>query len=82
MSEGFNSVIQALKYAARGFRSFQNYRTRICFFVGNSTSDRDYHATEMPEEPRFGEGVTIREWQFVDHEKAVVGTRDSVTQSE
>jgi len=33
-SEGFNSVIQALKYAARGFRSFQNYRTRILFFRG------------------------------------------------
>jgi transposase len=25
-SEGFNSVIQALKYAARGFRSLENYR--------------------------------------------------------
>jgi len=23
-----------LKYAARGFRSFQNYRTRILFFCG------------------------------------------------
>ena len=34
-SEGFNSVIQALKYAARGFRSFANYRTRILFFCGN-----------------------------------------------
>jgi transposase len=33
-SEGFNSVIQSLKYAARGFRSFQNYRTRILFFCG------------------------------------------------
>jgi transposase len=33
-SEGFNSVIQALKYAARGFRSFENYRTRILFFCG------------------------------------------------
>jgi transposase len=33
-SEGFNSVIQALKYAASGFRSFQNYRTRILFFGG------------------------------------------------
>lgn len=31
-SEGFNSVMQALKYAARGFRSFKNYRTRILFF--------------------------------------------------
>ena len=34
VSEGFNSVIQALKYAARGFRSFVNYRTRILFFCG------------------------------------------------
>jgi len=33
-SEGFNSVIQALKYAARGFRSFGNYRTRILFYCG------------------------------------------------
>jgi len=33
-SEGFNSVIQALKYAACGFRSFTNYRTRILFFCG------------------------------------------------
>jgi transposase len=33
-SEGFNSVTQALKYAARGFRSFQNDRTRILFFCG------------------------------------------------
>jgi transposase len=33
-TEGFNSVIQALKYAARGFRSFDNHRTRILFFCG------------------------------------------------
>lgn len=33
-SEGYNSVIQALRYAARGFRSFPNYRTRILFFCG------------------------------------------------
>ena len=31
-NKGFNSVIHSLKYAARGFRSFQNYRTRILFF--------------------------------------------------
>jgi transposase len=30
-TEGFNRVIQALKYAARGFG---NYRTRILFFCG------------------------------------------------
>jgi len=33
-TEGYNSVIQALKDAARGFRSFANYRTRILFFCG------------------------------------------------
>lgn len=34
MSEGFNSVIQQLKAAARGFHSFAGYRTRILFFCG------------------------------------------------
>ena len=34
MAEGFNSRIQSLKSAARGFRSFENYRTRILFFCG------------------------------------------------
>jgi hypothetical protein len=29
-----NSKIQSLKAAARGFRNFQNYRTRILFFCG------------------------------------------------
>jgi len=33
-SEGFNSIIQSLKSAARGFRSFTHYRTRILFFCG------------------------------------------------
>ena len=33
-SEGFNSRIQSLKAAARGFRRFANYRTRILFFCG------------------------------------------------
>lgn len=33
-AEGFNSKIQALKSAARGFRNFKNYRTRILFFCG------------------------------------------------
>ena len=31
-SEGFNSIIQALKYAAPGFSSFANYCTRILFY--------------------------------------------------
>jgi transposase len=34
MTEGFNSKIQNLKHAARGFRSFDNYRIRILFFCG------------------------------------------------
>lgn len=34
MSEGFNSRIQTLKANARGFRNFENYRTRILFFCG------------------------------------------------
>ena len=34
ITEGFNSRIQSLKAAARGFRRFENYRTRILFFCG------------------------------------------------
>jgi transposase len=34
VTEGLNSKIQNLKSAARGFRNFQNYRTRILFFCG------------------------------------------------
>lgn len=34
VTEGLNSKIQNIKSAARGFRSFKNYRTRILFFCG------------------------------------------------
>ena len=34
VTEGLNSKIQSLKAAARGFRNFENYRTRILFFCG------------------------------------------------
>ena len=34
VTEGLNSRIQSLKSAARGFRSFANYRIRILFFCG------------------------------------------------
>ena len=34
VTEGLNSKIQSLKAAARGFRNFRNYRTRILFFCG------------------------------------------------
>ena len=33
-TEGFNSRIQSIKSAARGFRSFKNYRLRILFYCG------------------------------------------------
>jgi transposase len=33
-SEGINSMIQAIKANARGFRNFENYRTNILFFCG------------------------------------------------
>lgn len=34
LCEAFNASIQALKATARGFRSFEHYRTRILFFLG------------------------------------------------
>jgi transposase len=34
VTEAFNSTIQSLKAGARGFRNFENYRTRILFFLG------------------------------------------------
>jgi hypothetical protein len=34
MSEGFNSRIQSIKSAARGFRKFANYRIRLLFYCG------------------------------------------------
>jgi transposase len=34
VSEGFNSRIQSIKSAARGFRAFANYRVRILFYCG------------------------------------------------
>jgi transposase len=33
-TEGFNSRIQSIKSAARGFRTFANYRLRILFYCG------------------------------------------------
>jgi transposase len=33
-AEGFNSIIQSLKAAARGFRNFENFRARVLFFCG------------------------------------------------
>lgn len=34
ITEGFNSRIQSIKSAARGFRSFANYRLRVLFYCG------------------------------------------------
>ena len=33
-TEGLTAKVQARKAAARGFRNFANYRTRILFFCG------------------------------------------------
>ena len=35
--EGFNSRIQSIKSAARGFRIFEHYRNRILFYCGKLT---------------------------------------------
>lgn len=40
-SEGFNSRIQSIKSAARGFRNFANYRIRILFYCGKLTMMRE-----------------------------------------
>jgi hypothetical protein len=34
MAEGYNSRIQSINTASRGFRNVANYRTRILFFCG------------------------------------------------
>ncbi|NTU47364.1 transposase, partial [Candidatus Roizmanbacteria bacterium] len=34
VSEGLNSKIQLIKASARGFHSFDSYRTRILFYCG------------------------------------------------
>src|SRR5690606_6604938 len=39
--EGFNSRIQAIKSAARGFRNFENYRIRIVSLGGNLDQDAE-----------------------------------------
>ena len=52
VSEGLNSRIQSLKSAARGFRSFANYRIRILFFCGRLDL-RPNLCHKSPEEPKF-----------------------------
>jgi transposase len=44
LTEGFNSKIQAIKANARGFRRFENYRTRILFFCGKLDILPPYHS--------------------------------------
>ena len=34
VAEGINSRIQEIKFVARGFRTFENYRIAILFFLG------------------------------------------------
>jgi len=35
ISESINSLIQEIKYVARGFRNFKNYRNSVLFYLGN-----------------------------------------------
>ena len=42
MAEGFNSKIQSLKAAARGFRNFDNFRKSILFFCGKLDMHPDF----------------------------------------
>jgi len=45
--EGFNSRIQSIKSAARGFRNFANYPTRVLLFCGKpQPTARDYPLKE------------------------------------
>jgi transposase len=44
LTEGFNSKIQATKAEARGFRRFENYRTRILFFCGKLDMQPQLHS--------------------------------------
>ncbi|QEG41371.1 ISL3 family transposase [Roseimaritima ulvae] len=41
-SEAFNGRVQAIKSAARGFRNFENYRTRILFYCGALKMEPDF----------------------------------------
>lgn len=47
-AEGFNSRSQSIKSAARGFRNFNNYRTRILFFCGKLNLLPAKHSHEIP----------------------------------
>ena len=55
MAEGYNSRIQSINTASRGFRNFANYRTRILFFCGklnlllNSTHKMSDEPKNIPE---------------------------------
>ena len=51
VAEGFNSRIQSIKSAARGFRIFEHYRVRILFYCGKLSLKPMDLATKIPEEP-------------------------------
>jgi transposase len=51
-AEGFNSRIQSIKSAARGFRNFENYRTKICSSAENWIFSLT-PATKLSEGPIF-----------------------------
>ncbi len=74
VTEGLNAKIQNLKPAARGFRNFENYRTRSLFFCGklalypqySSKKPKDFKVWEdvskqmpFPPDPRHGTVLRI-----------------------
>ncbi len=76
MSEGFNSVIQALRYAAVASAPSRTIALASASTVASSTSRHSYRATEMPEEPaseRTGRRVGLSLWMPRGHTSPAYG---------
>ncbi len=57
-AEGFNSRIQSIKSAARGFRIFEHYRIRILFFCGKlSLKQNENSPPESQKNPEMSESA-------------------------
>lgn len=60
VAEGLNSKIQSLRSAARGFRNFLHYRTRILFFCGKLDLNPLYLAKNRRFTPHTTQGESRR----------------------
>jgi hypothetical protein len=57
-ADGFNSRIQSIKSAARGFRIFEHYRIRILFFCGKlSLKQSENSQPESQKNPEMSESA-------------------------